>query len=215
MTPAERRELLELWLIAGDGSADSSQMSRLNHWIETDAAARSYILSVASQQGWLAWHASEVRLPDAFGATPEPIVPPTPLVDSDSRPRQIEPQATRQRSAARTMARWTWAAVAASLLGFAVGQLTPRLGGDAEEGRAPLIQATMVSSTGCVWGPGVTAGSSAHRDLVGGDGLQLLEGIAEFRIGLDSSDVRLQLEGPASVVLTGQGAISLRYGKII
>nr|MBA3481066.1 LamG domain-containing protein [Pirellulales bacterium] len=42
-----------------------------------------------------------------------------------------------------------------------------------------------------------------------------LEGIAEFRIGLDSSDVRLQLEGPASVVLTGQGAISLRYGKII
>src|SRR5688500_9915473 len=103
MTPAERRELLELWLIAGDGGADSSQMSRLTHWIQTDAAARSYLLSVAGQQGWLAWHASEVRLPDAFGGTPESIVPPAPLVDSDGRPRQIEPQASRPRSAARTM----------------------------------------------------------------------------------------------------------------
>jgi hypothetical protein len=215
MTPAERRELMELWLIAGDGGADSSQMARLNHWIETDAAARAYILSVAGQQGWLAWHASEMRLPEAFEAIPDQQIPSPPLVNSDSLRRPTEPPAPRQRSTGRTMARWTWAAVAASLVGFVVGQLAPRLGGDVEEGRAPHIQATMVSSTGCVWGPGVTTGSSAHRDLVGGDGLQLLEGIAEFRIGLDSSDVRLQLEGPASVVLTGQGAISLRYGKII
>jgi hypothetical protein len=50
---------------------------------------------------------------------------------------------------------------------------------------------------------------------MGGDSLQLLEGIAEFRIGVGASDVRLQMEGPVSMVLTAHGAASLSYGKII
>jgi hypothetical protein len=73
----------------------------------------------------------------------------------------------------------------------------------------------MVSSTGCVWGPANTTNLLAGAGLAGGDTVQLLEGIAEFRIGLGGSDVRLQMEGPASVVLTAQGSASISYGKIV
>jgi hypothetical protein len=202
MTPSEHRELIELWLLAGEGAADESQLARLNHWIESEAEARSSILTVARQQGWLAWNAGDVPLPAALTAL------------------ATDAAATSAASAAADLpakpsaARWAWAAIAASVLSFLAGQwYADQPSSAAKEGQP--VQATMVSSTGCVWGPANTTNLLAGAGLAGGDTVQLLEGIAEFRIGLGGSDVRLQMEGPASVVLTAQGSASISYGKIV
>lgn len=197
----DERELIELWLLAAEGAADDAQLARLNGWLETELEARETILTVARQQGWLAWNAVELPLPSALGALandkPEPTAP-----VHDSR---------------RGRTRWAWAALAASLVGFLAGQWysNPRRARQLASADVSPVQATMVSSTGCVWGPGSAANLFRGNGLASGDSMQLLEGIAEFRIGLGDSDVRLQLEGPASVVLTAAGTANLSYGKII
>jgi hypothetical protein len=208
MTPVDRRHLLELWLLAGDGRADDAQLAKLNDWLVRDADARAYVLQVASQQGWLTWNASNLRLPEAFGESTE-VASATTHRETEQFARCAPRRRTRRLEAASALV-----VAAALLIGFMVGQWAP-MGRPKLQERAASVQATMVSSTGCLWGPGLQGNAAAHRQLVGGDALQLLEGIAEFRIGLGSSDVCLQMEGPASVVLTTQGGISLRYGKII
>jgi hypothetical protein len=205
MTQAEQRELMELWLLAGEGVADDEQLARLNEWLTNDAEARESVLAVARQQGWLAWNAAELPLPSALDAL-------APKSASTARASDRLVDVSRL-----GRARWIWAALAASLIGFMAGQwrsFTWQSGEDATAD-STMVQATMVSSTGCVWGPGSTSNLFQGHGLAGGDSIQLLEGIAEFRIGLGDSDVRLQLEGPASIVLTAAGAANLSYGKII
>jgi len=224
MNNPQRRELIELWLMAGEAVADEAQLARLSQWLESDREARSAVLNVSRQQGWLAWNAANVRLPAALKALARAVDEAAPNAAAASRlvpGRPVTPPrldvSSAERRETRSKTSWTWLAVAASLVGFFAGRwfTEDRRIADLDDGRGPLVQATMVSSTGCVWGPGNTVGGSAGRGLAGGDSLQLLEGIAEFRIGLHGSDVRLQMEGPASVVLTAQGAASMSYGKII
>jgi hypothetical protein len=201
----EQRELIELWLLAAEGEADDAQLARLSEWIQRDPEARETILTVARQQGWLAWNAAELPLPAALDAL---------IRDAElTAPTPAEPVNT----AGGGRFRWVWAALAASLVGFLAGQWLPSSGpaDTTPTADASLVQATMVSSTGCVWGPGNTSNLLQSQGLASGDAIQLLEGIAEFRIGLGDSDVRLQLEGPASIVLTAAGAANLSYGKII
>ncbi|HEX6964008.1 MAG TPA: hypothetical protein VF175_19225, partial [Lacipirellula sp.] len=204
MTSSEQRELIELWLKAAEGAADDAQLARLNRWIESDAEARALVLSVAKQQGWLAWNAGEVPWPTALGAL------------SESRTAAAAVRTTAPARPGRSLPRWVWAALAASVLSFFAGRWnTSQQGRPESAAETSPIQATMVSSTGCVWGPASTNNLLSGEDLAGGDTVQLLEGIAEFRIGLGGSDVRLQMEGPASVVLTTQGSASISYGKIV
>lgn len=114
----------------------------------------------------------------------------------------------------RHRVRWLWAAIGASLLGFLTGGwIVNDRGVDSMVDSSPLLQATMISSTGCVWGPGDESPAASRRS--GGDSLQLLEGIAEFSVGPAGSGLRLQLEGPASMVLAAQGGASMSYGKIV
>jgi hypothetical protein len=205
MTHAEHRELIELWLRAAENAADDAQLARLNQWIESDSEARESILTVARQQGWLAWNAAELPLPAALESLATDRHLTAPIMDH-------KPVG----AAKHDRAWWAWAALAASLVGFIAGQWYSfgRDNDDVAASDTPQVQATMVSSTGCIWGPG-TSQVFRGEGLARGDSIQLLEGIAEFSIGLSSSDVRLQLEGPASVVLTAQGAANLSYGKII
>jgi hypothetical protein len=195
MIPVERRELIEQWLAAGEGAASEAQLAELNASLEKSADARECVLAVARQQGWLAWNAADSRLPAALATLTEEL---------PHRP------ASRQNRARG----WTWAALAVSLLGVAVGVWWTR-NDSASLAGAPAIQATMVSSTGCVWGPGNSLASLQANGVAGGDSLQLLEGIAEFHLGPSSNDVCLRMEGPASVVLTAQGAASMNYGKVV
>jgi hypothetical protein len=107
----------------------------------------------------------------------------------------------------------------ACLTGYGVGMRFASIDGRHAEGnsQAPQapIRATMVSSTGCVWGPGNTVMPLTDDRFASGDALQLLEGIAELKIDRGRSSVQLQLEGPASAVLTGHGTPSVSYGKIV
>ena len=208
MTAAEQRELIELWLLAGEGAADDAQLGRLNEFVESDADARACVLDVSRQQGWLAWNAAERRLPAALESLSESVGQ---GAIAAAKPADVVARSGRVRG------RWIGWAVAASVLGFVAGQWfsASRQAAEMATGDSPLVQATMVSSTGCVWGPGNSTKMLPGRDLAGGDSLQLLEGIAEFRIGMGAGDVRLQMEGPASMVLTADSAASMSYGKII
>jgi hypothetical protein len=203
MTSSQRRDLIELWLAAGEGAADDAQLARLNRWVETEAEARACLLDVSRQQGWLAWNAAEVALPSAYATIAEDRIE-QPISGSSRSER------------ARNRRRWMWAALAASVVSFAAGLWfsANRPSAALAKGEPAAIQATMVSSTGCIWGPGNTLGALPSHGLGGGDSLQLLEGIAEFRLGTGTNNARLQMEGPASVVLTAQGAASMNYGKV-
>ena len=206
MSPTERRQFLELWLLAGEGQADAAQLALLNRTLENDADARAAILAVSRQQGWLAWNAADARLPAAIQTLHDGVGRSVAETDSGSRPGRAKPAGTR----------WAWAALAASVLSFVAGQyLAGRDAAGVAAVDEPVVQARMVSSTGCVWGPGNTGGMLSGHGIGGGDSVQLLEGIAEFRIDVGDSDVRLQMEGPASMVLTAHGAASMSYGKII
>jgi hypothetical protein len=201
MNRSQQRELIELWLTAAEGAATDVQIARLNQWIETDADARTCVLSIAKQQGWLAWNASEVQLPSA-------------LATIASKAEAAESPFSAPAMHARRKRPLVWAAIAASILSFAAGiWLSRHRDANLAQADGASVQATMVSSTGCIWGPGNSGSSLLSRGASGGDSLQLLEGIAEFRV--DASDVRVQMEGPASVVLTAQGAASMNYGKVI
>jgi hypothetical protein len=207
MSPVEQRELCELWLLAGEGQADAAQIARLNSVLEGDESARGTILGLARQQSWLAWNAADTRLPAALEALGSEA-------NGAAKEGVATVSATRPSSIRGT--RWGWLAIAASVLGFLAGQWLADPGvADVAANQQPLIQATMVSSTGCIWGPGNSGSTVGGRGLSGGDSLQLLEGIAEFRVDVGDSDVRVQMEGPASMVLTAHGAASISYGKII
>src|SRR5688500_8712229 len=111
MTHAEHRELIELWLRAAENAADDAQLARLNQWIVSDPDARESILTVARQQGWLAWNAAELPLPAALEALATDRRLTTPVMDH-------KPVG----AANHDRGWWAWAALAASLIGFIAGQ---------------------------------------------------------------------------------------------
>jgi hypothetical protein len=232
MTPSERRELIELWLLANDGAADDAQFARLNARVESDGAARSLLLELTRHQGWLAWNAGQTRLPAALEALRGAESPADQLEQPANPPLRTltESPAPGPRAAATpshgasagggaslptmpSAPAWIVPAIAAALVVAFFG------GWRLAQHRDPqfdstLVRATVVSSTGCVWEPGNSA-SLSRGGLAGGDSLRLLEGIAELRIRHGLGGASLQLEGPVSVVLTADGAPSLSYGKIV
>jgi hypothetical protein len=203
MHHSTERELIELWLLAGERQASEAQLAKLSKLVESDAAARDCILQLAGHEGWLAWNAADVELPRAIGAL---AVAPTAYAATSTVP------AENVSDRAPWSPRWNWLALAAALAGFLVGQQAIW---STKRDTGKSVHATMTSSTGCVWGPGAAIRSVGLAGISSGDALQLLEGIAEFRLGAAAGDVRLQLEGPASIVLTASGAASTSYGKVI
>jgi hypothetical protein len=207
MTSGEERELIELWMRASEGVADSAQLARLNEQIEAQPAARELVVRLAGQQGWLAWHASNHNLSDAVKSLADET-----LADAA---RGSARTARSPGSKQTIVPHWLLPAIAACLLGVFVGRQLDSVRQPDSPGDGLTVQATMVSATGCVWGPGNTFGSLSPSHISGGEALQLLEGLAELRVGAGQDDVRLQMEGPVSVVLTASGAASTSYGKII
>lgn len=225
MSPHDARELIQLWLLANEGTATESQLKTLNDRISADGEARAQLIALANQQGWLQWNA--VR-PEASGADSVERHSAAMNLDGDLIDSELlkacNPGAFGTRAANRRLRRSKhfpeYAIVAAllvaALLGFVIGRKDSRNA----PGANPLAvieahpQATMVSGAGCVWGAGGVGAASRGKKFASGDMLQLLEGIAEFNIG-PRSDVRLQMEGPTSIVLASDHGISLSYGKII
>lgn len=240
MNARESRELIRLWLLANDGLASDAQLADLNQRIVANAIDRQMLIEMAQQQGWLKWNAvgsdlSEMVVVRNGGRKGTPAS----LARSLSPP--ASPQAERRQGSWRAMGERPWArlvrkgqligvawggvaAVAvACVVGFISGSKagrhafrfddqSPFSAGPSATGVVP--QATMVSSTGCVWDAGGIGAASRDKHFASGDMLQLLEGIAEFNIG-PRSDVRLQMEGPTSIVLASDHGISMSYGKLI
>lgn len=207
MKSAEERELIELWMRAGEGVADAAQLARLNELLETQGEARELVVRLAGQQGWLVWHASNRSLPDTLKSLPGGT--------AADAPRGPGMTGNSPRSKQGMVPHWLLLAVAACLLGFFVARQLDSVQRGEMQGVGTTVEATMVSATGCVWGPRNTFGALAPSQIGGGEALQLLEGLAEIRVGAGQDDVRLQMEGPVSVVLTASGAASTNYGKII
>lgn len=207
MNARDRRELIQLWLLANEGTATDRQLADLDDRIAASALDRRVLIELAHQQGWLKWNAVESDLVESLALA------------CSSKSAAMEPTPTlfdwllslwRGYGAAA-------AVIVACLIGFfygaRMGRQWPPIAGS-EPAESVLSQATMVSSTGCVWGAGEAGLPSHGNKFASGDMLQLLEGIAEFSIG-PKSDVLLQMEGPTSMVLASDSGVSLSYGKII
>lgn len=239
MNARESRELIRLWLLANDGLASDTQLADLNQRIVANAIDRQMLIEMAQQQGWLKWNAvgsdlSEMVVVRNGGRKGAPFS----LARSLSPP--ASPQAERRQGSWRAMGERPWArlvrkgqlisvawggvaAVAvACVVGFISGSRAGRYAfrfddqspyGVSSSVTGIVPQATMVSSTGCVWGSAQSA-DWLPADSTLGDSLQLLEGIAEFSVGA-RADLRLKIEGPTSVVLASQPGASIAYGKII
>lgn len=236
MSPQESRELIQLWLLANEGIANEAQLASLNERIAASVEARDLLISLAQQQGWMKWNAVDAHgSPQGLGGGPSCAELATRAIDNGRGrhgQRLSRSAAGTQRgsgaAAGRRDVKNRWrrllsselfvaaSVVLACLFGYVAGRradeqtaATPSPA-DASGG----AHATMVSGTGCVWGAGEEAMLAQGGKFDSGDTLQLLEGIAEFNVGPDA-DVRLQMEGPTSMVLASDLGLNLSYGKVI
>lgn len=235
MNARESRELIRLWLLANEGLASDAQLADLSQRIVASPADRQMLIEMAHQQGWLKWNAigsdvsemlavqSSEQLQTPANCVPLEVAPAT-CGQPAWRPHGEGLRARLARRGKAVGVAWSGvAAVAvACIIGFISGSrvgwqmfgIDAPLSSDAGAPVAGAIpQATMVSSTGCVWGS-AQSGDWLAADSTAGDSIQLLEGIAEFNVGA-SADLRLKIEGPTSVVLASQPGASIAYGKII
>ena len=227
MADREIRELIQLWLLANEGELSEAQAAELDRRIAASHVDRRLLIDLAQQQGWLKWNAAGSDLVATLvaaddGETSEPLGSGLPLASAPRR-RQV-----RVRDYFGGAWKRTGQALNLRLLGghaglaaaLAVACLAGYLAGagvwsDPSTTSDHPVQATIVSSTGCIWGTALAKnGAFPSTQRTSDDSLQLLEGIAEFSVGA-RGDFRLQMEGPASVVLSSHNAASMSYGKII
>ena len=234
MNARDSRELIRLWLLANEGLASDAQLADLSQRIVASPADRQMLIEMAHQQGWLKWNAVGSDFSEMLAAeSSEQRATPVSLVHLEAVPAErgqlarhahgegLRAKLIRQGRSVGVAWGGVAAVVVACIIGFISGSRVGRRAFEIEgqlppNAGAPIAgimpQATMVSSTGCVWGS-VQSGDWL-ADSTSGDSIQLLEGIAEFNVGA-SADLRLKIEGPTSVVLASQPGASIAYGKII
>lgn len=73
----------------------------------------------------------------------------------------------------------------------------------------------LVSMTACVWRSSGESDPSVGVSIKHGETLDLVEGIAELRVGKDTSgEALVRLEGPASIFIRADGQLGLRHGTL-
>lgn len=229
MTDRESRELIQLWLLANEGELSEAQAAELDRRIAENHVDRRLLIHLAQQQGWLKWNAAGTDLVASLvadGQASEPFACGLPLASAARRgpfrvreyfgdawkPTRVAQNLRRLGGHAGLAAALAIACFAGYLGGAGIWSDPPTAPG---QSAGNPVQATIVSSTGCIWGTALPKkGGFPSMQRASDDSLQLLEGIAEFSVGA-RGDVRLQMEGPASVVLSSHDSASMSYGKII
>jgi hypothetical protein len=73
----------------------------------------------------------------------------------------------------------------------------------------------LVAMTGCVWEASTAGSPAVGQSLRQGEVLTLMEGIAELELGdLKREQVRVRIEGPASIFVRADGKLGMRYGSL-
>lgn len=215
-------ELFLLIELAMTGRADESQMRRLGTLLEHDPVARelyarAWMLDVDLQ-----------RVYQSGGATPFGIDSCEPPPDSD-RKVALAPRRTwaRYGRLANSLSWVAAAVVVAVLCGYLLGVVATRSGLYGQQpavagGATPLPQAgsnlrvQLTKASQCVWGDSVgLTGGLSPRGVHGGETLELLEGFATFAVNADDWQAKVQIEGPAAIVVTSQGLPALRQGQML
>lgn len=243
MTPLESRELIQLWMLANEGTANDVQLAALNERIAASVEARELLISLAQHQGWMKWNAVAADASDEILAARPTCAELAAMAIDERRAGSASRSSAGHSSTSRSsmsaagmrrgsgdssgwLSRWQrlrfseFAMAVSVMLACVVGYLAGRRDERKTDSMPPTAHverdtyATMVSSTGCVWGAGEGGVLSRGGRFASGDTLQLLEGIAEFNVG-PQSDVRLQMEGPTSMVLASDLGVNMSYGKVI
>jgi Concanavalin A-like lectin/glucanases superfamily len=116
-------------------------------------------------------------------------------------------------------AAWLKLGLAAAVLvwlGFSIGRLSVRPDRQFAfgNGSQPALTsvAHLTSSMGCNWGNGSFDPASGGNAIRNGEEVTLLEGLAQLRF---ESGVTLDVEGPASLLLTSTQSLVVQYGKLV
>ncbi|MGB7324888.1 MAG: LamG domain-containing protein [Rubripirellula sp.] len=82
-----------------------------------------------------------------------------------------------------------------------------------EDIRLPVVSPQLVSMTACVWSPSSQSDPAIGSLIQQGENLELMEGIAEIRIGEGTSgEALVRVEGPAGIFIRSDGQLELRHG---
>ncbi|TWU51721.1 LamG domain-containing protein [Rubripirellula reticaptiva] len=77
----------------------------------------------------------------------------------------------------------------------------------------PAISPQLVSMTACIWSSSSESDPTVGSSIKHGENLELMEGIAEIRIGEGTpGEALVRLEGPAGIFIRGDGQLELRHG---
>jgi hypothetical protein len=229
MTSGRESEIREIAIAVNSDEATDEQFARLDELIRSDPRAANYLARMLDQQAALAWQGAmrgEAR-DETCGVSNDngDALVTTPASATDTRGAMT---ASAANVASRRWTGWALPALAVGI-GFVLGGLAAvvayrSLSPDARQlaaapvganGAEPAYEAHLVRSTACLWDGTAGAAHPIGSELASGESLNLLEGLAEFKLNWSTSGRgTVSLEGPAAMMLSSEGMPTLRFGRL-
>lgn len=212
-------EAAALWLMANDGTATEEQLSDLSHALESCPKLCEHVVELAGQQAWLSWRGADDASPSRSAPKPGEPIDHAPAQRGDARPRRRSPLSGLGSLpfGASTVTAFASGAALALAVGWFAWRADSRIGApaaDAMGARSPFVT-RVVSTAGCLWDPSTGPQLSSGQLLESGQTVQVLEGLARFRVDWLSGNADYLLEGPAAAIQTSDGLLALRFGKLM
>jgi hypothetical protein len=212
-------DVLRRWLLACDGQASREEEAELCRLLADDEQLQEFVANVSQEQAILDRCLSEAVGHSQLDSARPAIAGGTSGALSPSGMALSNAEGSRLAVNAWSVSLPIVAgALAATLvIGLTVGGwMARRQNSDFIVARDVPQQGVRITNvTNCVWGTaphGIADNNSQLRD---GEVLELLEGFASLSIESEGWKAGVQLEGPASIVLSSEGLPILQYGKML
>ncbi|TWU57078.1 hypothetical protein Poly51_29990 [Rubripirellula tenax] len=215
----EMLDLRTLILKSCSESLDETETAQLNSLILMDggaheAAALIDQLGAFTDSGNLDSMAMAEVFAEALGRAPERTLARS--ADSQSTLARQNGDAPEDRFAGWMKNPWLLALVASNLL---IASLAWSTANQWRSQRPPVdiasvaVSPHLVSMTACVWSPSIESDPTVGHPIQQGENLELMEGIAEIRIGEGTAgEALVRIEGPAGIYIGADGQLQLRHG---
>ncbi|MBX3433675.1 MAG: LamG domain-containing protein [Pirellulales bacterium] len=218
-------DLARLLLATLSGDVTPDEVDRLNHAILSDSTLAGTIVEAIAQEAWLSWCAvPEGRRELTKGGDPHEVEHEGAVAHSSPHTATDDSRFRRPSTLRIALAAALLLAVG-GVLGFATAHHSPSHLFNVSRRQShsvllppvethPTYVAHVVRASACRWesefDSHLLVGSSLRR----GELLNLVEGVAEVRFDGFRGVADLRIEGPAGILLSDNGSVSLSHGKV-